>query len=421
MTRMRKLAVRLAAVSWLLFVTHAAAVAQPQGRWVAAWASAMAPADASSAIPDAELRGATVRQTVRVSVGGRRIRLRLSNDHGPAPLTLASVRVVRSATDPDGALPANAAQRLVTFAGRPSATIPANAYLLSDPIALPVGGGEALIVSIAFDAPPARQTLHHLALTTGHVAPGDQAASPTLTGARTTDHWHQLAAVEVKRDPAQAGEAIAVLGDSITDGHGATRDGDDRWTDVLAARLRQDPAFDGVSVLNLGIAGNRLMRDGGAPSGLARLDRDVFSQSGLTTLIVLIGVNDLGLISREGPVTPQARAAAVDGVIAGYGQIIARAHARGVRVIGATLPPFGGTPVYRSDAAADADRRQVNTWIRATGRFDAVIDFDAVLRDPAAPQRLLPAYDTGDHLHPSTAGYRAMGEAVPLSILTSRR
>jgi lysophospholipase L1-like esterase len=214
--------------------------------------------------------------------------------------------------------------------------------------------------------------------------------------------------------------AVVTLGDSITDGSGAGVDVYERWPDVLAARLQADPRTKGVSVLNVGIGGNKLLKDGSGQAALARLDRDVLTQPGVKALIVLIGINDIGGLSREGEVTPEKRTQVVTGLIAAYRQIVTRAHERGIRVMGATILPCGGTKVYRSDADADADRQAVNAWIRGSGVFDAVLDFDQVTRDPAHPERLLPAYDSGDQLHPSPAGYRAMGEAVVIGALVKR-
>lgn len=381
-------------------------------RWVGVWATAVMPADEGSALPNEALSDATLRQRVRVSADGRRIRLRLTNDHGTAPMRLAGVHVALAA-DKAGAITPGT-DHAVTFAGRTEASVAAGAYALSDPVDLPVKAGQSLAISIHFQGAPARQTLHHMALTTGWLAPGDQTAATSLADAKPVSHWWQIAGVEAERD----GGAVAVLGDSLTDGHGLATDADGRWTDVLADRLHASGSS--LSVLNLGIAGNRLTRDGSGISGLARLDRDILSQSGLKTMILFEGTNDLGMISREGPVTPQVRARTVQAVIDGYQQVIARAHARGVRVIGATLMPFTGTGFYRSDADADADRQAVNRWIRTAGQFDGVIDFDAVVRDPAAPDHLAAAFDSGDHLHPSPAGYRALGQAVPLELLKSR-
>jgi lysophospholipase L1-like esterase len=393
----------------LLACALLAAPAQAAPRWVGVWATAVMPADAGSALPDEALRDATLRQRVRVTADGRRIRLRLTNDHGTAPLVLGGVHVALAA-DKTGKI-APGTDRAVTFAGRREAEIAAGAYALSDPVELPIKAGQSLNISIHFTGAPAGQTLHHMSQTTGWLAPGDQAAAATLSDAKPVTHWWQIAGVEAEGE----GAAVAILGDSLTDGHGATLDADDRWPDVLADRLKT--AGVKLSVLNLGISGNRLTRENSGPSGLSRLDRDILSQPGLATVILFEGTNDLGKISREGPVTPEVRARTVRAVIEGYQQVILRAHARGVRVLGATLMPFGGTNFYRSDADAEADRQAVNTWIRTSGKFDGVIDFDAVVRDPAAPERLSARYDLGDRLHLSPAGYRALAEAAPLALL----
>lgn len=398
----------LLACAMLAAPAHAAPP-KPSEHWVGIWATAVMPADAGSALPDEALRDATLRQRVKVLGEGRRIRLRLTNDHGTAPLILGAIHVALA----DGTAGATApgSDRVVTFAGRAEASIPTGTYALSDPVDLPVTSGQSLSISLYFRAAPARQTIHHMALTSGQLASGDQTAAASLAGAKPVTHWWQIAAVEAEGE----GGAVAVLADSLTDGHGLATDSDARWTDVLAQRLKASGSK--LSVLNLGIAGNRVVRDGAGISGLARLDRDVLSQPGLTTMILFEGVNDLGSISRDGPVTPEIRARTVQGLIDGYRQVILRAHARGVRVIGATLLPFTGTGFYRSDADADADRQAVNTWIRTSGQFDGVIDFDAVVRDPAAPERLAARYDLGDHLHLSPAGYRALAQAVPLALL----
>ena len=216
--------------------------------------------------------------------------------------------------------------------------------------------------------------------------------------------------------PRPGAGSVVVLGDSITDGHGATTNGNDRWTDVLASRLQQSPATRNIGVFNAGIGGNHLLTDGLGPNALARFDRDVLAPAGVRWLIVFEGVNDLGGLTRTGEVPPAEHAALVQRLIAAYQQIIARAHAHGLRVIGATITPYAGSDYYHPGPLNEKDRQTLNDWIRATGHFDAVIDFDAVVRDPHQPDHLLPAYDCGDHLHPSPAGYRAMGEAISLSL-----
>jgi lysophospholipase L1-like esterase len=230
------------------------------------------------------------------------------------------------------------------------------------------------------------------------------------------EHWYFISAVDVAAT-AKA-ESIAILGDSITDGHGATVDGNNRWPDVLARRLQSASATKALSVLNLGTGGNRLLLDGLGPNALARLDSDVLVQAGIRSLIVLEGVNDIGLLARTAEVPPAAHEALVRGAIGAYEQIVTRAHTHGIQVIGATILPFVGSEYYHPGPASEADRQAINQWIRAAGHFDAFIDFDKLTRDPEHPDRLLPAFDCGDHLHPSPAGYAAMAEAIPLSLFS---
>ncbi len=217
-------------------------------------------------------------------------------------------------------------------------------------------------------------------------------------------------------DAAGAAGSVVAIGDSITDGYGVLPERNTRWTDVFAARLRATPATRRIGVVNAGIGGNRVLLDGLGPNLLARFDRDVIARSGVRWAIVLAGVNDIGVLTRDAPATPARHAALVAQVTAGYRQIVARAHAHGIRVIGGTVTPFGGNGYYHPGPASEADRQAINAFIRGSGLFDAVVDFDRLLRDPSQPDRLNPAYDSGDHLHPSEAGYRAMGEAVPLTL-----
>jgi lysophospholipase L1-like esterase len=243
---------------------------------------------------------------------------------------------------------------------------------------------------------------------------GDQVSASDLSGAQTAPRWLVLAGIEVFAPEARA---VAVLGDSITDGYGVQPDTNLRWTDHLAARLHADPAAGAVAVLNAGIGGNRLLNDGLGPNALARFERDVLSQPGVTHLVVLEGVNDLGTLTRDAPGTPERHAALVAQATEALRQIVLRARGRGIVAIGATILPYGASALYHPDAVNEADRQAINAWIRAPGHFDAVIDFDAALRDPANPFRLNPALDSGDGLHPSLEGYRAMAAAVPLELL----
>ncbi len=212
--------------------------------------------------------------------------------------------------------------------------------------------------------------------------------------------------------------AVAVLGDSITDGRGSTTNGNDRWTDFLTRRLQASPTTRRVGVLNVGTGGNRLLLDGLGPSALARFDRDVIAQTGVKYAIVLEGVNDLGTLSQDGEPSADDYAALVARVTGAYRQMAARAHAHGIKLYGATILPGGGMTTYVWTAQSENARNSINHWIRTSGIFDAVIDLDAIVRDPAQPDRLRPDYDSGDHLHPSPAGYRAMAAAAPLSLFT---
>jgi lysophospholipase L1-like esterase len=239
-------------------------------------------------------------------------------------------------------------------------------------------------------------------------------SAPELPAAQSIDHWYFLSGVDVGVETAAA--AVVALGDSITDGHGATTNGNDRWPDVLAARLQRNPASRRVSVLNEGIGGNRLLADGTGPNALARFDRDVLAQDGVRYLIVLEGINDIGTLTRTKVASEAQHDELVRQLIEAYRQITLRAHAHGIRVIGATILPFTGSDYYHPSPANETDRTLVNAWIRAPGHFDAVLDFDKVAADPAHPERLRADYDIGDHLHPSPAGYRAMADAIPLEL-----
>jgi len=263
---------------------------------------------------------------------------------------------------------------------------------------------------------PAEVTGHPGSRTTSYLQPGEAVSAPDLPQAVRVDHWYFVSGVDVLAD-ASAG-AIALLGDSITDGRGSTTNGNDRWPDVLARRLHASAATTQAAVLNLGIGGNRLLRDGLGPNALARLDRDVFARPGIRWLVVLEGINDIGTAaSAKAKGEPAATA---DDIIGAYVQIIDRAHAHGIRVYGATIMPFEGfTYAGYFTPGGEADRQRVNAWIRTGGRFDGVIDFDAAARDPEHPSRLSPAVDGGDHLHPSAAGYRLMAEAIDLSLFAT--
>lgn len=353
---------RLAVLALLLGWAAAAGSAAPASRWSAAWAAAMQPLEGAARVPDAWLTGATVRQFVRVTAAGRRVRLRLSNAFGTAPLALVGVHVARAdAVHPTGAIAA-ASDRPVLFDGRPDVVIPPGAEWLSDPVDLPVAPLATVALSLRLAAAPAEQTGHIASHATSFFAPGDRLAAPDMAGAATAEHWLALAGVEVDEAP---GGVVAALGDSITDGSHSVTDANGRWPDILAdalaTRLAHPPA-----VLNLGIGGNRVLLDGVGPNMLARLERDVLSQPGLTTVVLLEGINDIGTLTRAGPVGAQEHAALVLRLIGAYAQTVARAPARGdgdrrhaVAVRGCRLLPPGPRRGGRPDRGQPLDSRRL--------------------------------------------------------------
>ncbi|AGH50137.1 lysophospholipase L1 [Sphingomonas sp. MM-1] len=383
-----------------------------EARWVGSWAASQQIPEPRNALDPADLRDATLRQIVRLSAGGKTIRVRLSNAFGTAPLRFSRVHV---APGRPGSPRIDAARgRIVTFAGRQDVIVPAGASWLSDPIDLAVPPLGSVAISFHLPDPPAQQTGHPGSRTTSYLVHGDQVDAAELPDAKTVDRWYQIAGIDVAAGKGSA--AIVTLGDSITDGAGSTTNANDRWPDILAQRLQASQTTRHLSVLNHGIGGNRLLIDGLGPNALARFDRDVLAQPGVRYLVLLEGVNDLGGLTREAPATPAQRADLVHRITATYAQIVARARAAGVKAIGATILPYGGSEYYHPDAGAEADRQAINAWIRTPGNFDAVVDFDAATRDPARPDRLRADYDSGDGLHPSPAGYRAMADAVPLGL-----
>lgn len=411
----RKHTAKLCAAFLLGWLACTGAAAQT-AHWVGSWACSQQQPEPQNALAPEDLRDATLREVVHLSIGGDQIRMHISNAFGSEPLHLTAVHVARPGTERgtiDGSIDAST-DRALTFGGKPDVTVPAGAEYISDPIAFPVAAFSDLAVSLHYDQPPAQQTGHPGSRATSYVVRGDKVSSARLDDVKRVEHWYQVSGVDVLA-PAQAA-AIVTLGDSITDGHGSTTDGNNRWPDLLARRLHSDSRLSTMSVLNEGIGGNRLLLDGLGPNALARFDRDVLAQPGVRYLIVLEGVNDLGMLTRDHDASSSEHDALVHNILSAYQQIALRAHAHGIRVIGATILPYDGSDYYHPGPANEADRQTINQWIRSATDFDGVVDFDAVTRDPAHPSRLLPAFDSGDHLHPSPAGYKAMGEAIPFTL-----
>lgn len=381
--------------------------------WVGSWAASQQIPEPRNALPPEALNDATVRQIFHLSIGGGTLRVRLSNAFGTGPLHFASVHIARAVSPASSAI-APESDTALTFAGSPDVTVPAGAEYLSDPISFSVAPLSNLVVSYYLIAAPSRETGHPGSRETTWLLHGNHVSDPELQGTQEVEHWYEVSGVDVLASPDSAG--IVALGDSITDGHATTTNGNNRWTDVLAERLQAEPSTSHISVLNEGTGGNHLLTDGLGPNVLARFDRDVVAQAGVRWVIVFEGINDIGRLSRGSDVPESEHRELVHQIVSAYQQIIARAHAHGIIAIGATITPFAGSGYYHPASASEEDRTEINQWIRAPSNFDAAVDFDEVIRDPAHPDRILPAYDSGDHLHPSPAGYRAMANAIPLTL-----
>lgn len=372
--------------------------------WATSWGSSQMVPNPDSTLPAGTLGGATLRQVVRLSVGGEGVRVRFSNAFGNTPLRIGSAYLGKPRTNATDALAGGG--KALTFAGRPDVTIPAGADWWSDPLPMTAAAFGDLAISVFLPEEPDVQTSHPGSRATSYVLKGDHVADAALPGATPTDHWFFLSGVEVRRCGGIKG--VIAFGDSITDGYGVKPNTNARWTDAFARRLGGR-----VAVVNQGIGGNRILRDGLGPNAIARFERDVLSQAGIGHVILLEGINDIGVLQREAPATAAAQDALIASVTAGYAQMVARAHDRGIKVYGGTVMPFAANGYYHPDAGSERMRQAINAWIRTPGHFDGVIDFDRAMADPKRPDRLAPAYDSGDGLHPSMAGYAAMAELVP--------
>ncbi|WP_076069632.1 SGNH/GDSL hydrolase family protein [Sphingomonas montana] len=393
---MRRLGFHLTLGAMLSLSTPAAAA------WRTAWMAAPFPTT-PVLVPD-DLRvfeRQTVRQTIRVATGGTRLRLRLSNELGGTAVRFAAVHVAK--LDADGRTIAGS-DRAVTFATAAGADIPAGAPLVSDAFALPVAPLDRLAISVVY-RDRATPVAHLLRVAVG---PGDQGSAATLANAVTARAPAIVAALELNQ--ATDGPLIVAIGDSITEGAGSTPGTFRGWPDRLAERFAARPAKHRPVIVNAGISGNRVLRDGAGPNLLARFDRDVLAVPGATHVILMEGINDIGNGEKTGAPVSAAE------LIAAYGQAIARAHAAGLRIIGATLTPYRGAAYFTP--AGEVTRQAVNRWIRTGGAFDGVIDFDRVVVDPADPSRIRAAFHPGDHLHPNDAGYAAMAAAIDPALFT---
>ena len=403
-----------AAVPAALLGAGPAAAAGRGRRWMHTWV-AMPQLTEPGNLPPAPFTGTssvlvdtTLRQTVHVTVAGSRLRVRFSNAFGGAALPLTSAAVALPAGGKAGVsaiVPESS--RPLTFGGRSSVVVPVGANVVSDPVDLPVSSGANLTITtyLASGQASLNLTSHPGSRTTTYLVNGNFVLSPDLSGAATVAHWYLISGVEVLG----GAPAIAIVGDSLTDGRGSTTDGNDRWPDQLFARRPR------TAVLNQAAGGNRVLNDGLGPNVLARLDRDVLATSGVDRMLIFEGVNDIGTAAA----TETAQKQVTDDLLFAFEQVVLRAHARDITVYGATITPFGGNTGYDDpDGLRERSRQAVNAAIRRGRLFDEFADFDIAARDPADPRRLNPAYDVGDHLHLNPTGYGALAAAVPLRWLS---
>lgn len=397
----------LAGLFLFIALVTSPAVAGPPDHWVGTWATSPV------ALPNTDNKygaeEATYREIVHISLGGDTARIILTNEFGLDPLTIsaASIALHTTGTEID---PATA--HAITFGGRSSVTLPPGALVVSDPTSLRLPPLSDVAVSITVPAQPIQQVTHHsFANQTSYAAPGSVASEKSLASSTEITNWPFLKGIDVRASGDSA--AIVAFGDSITDGARSTRDTNQRWPDILARRLQADKKTRNLGILNQGIGGNRILHDVTGPGALARFDRDVLAQAGVKYLVILESINDIG--HAMDPAKPYDVVSA-DDLIAGLGQLAARAHTHAIKVYGATLTPYVGAKY--SSPAGEQMRQAINQWIRTTNLLDGFIDFDKATQDPANPSVFSSTADGGDHLHPSDAGYKEMGESIDLKLFT---
>jgi lysophospholipase L1-like esterase len=404
---MKKLLLAIFTFSCLWSTGQAQAYSNPRGDkspWVTAWSAA-------PDSPGSPLSNKTIRQVIRTSIAGNKVRLRFSNLFGAAPITIASVHLARHES---GSAIKPKTGRSITFGGKGTVTIEKGSDLLSDTVEFPVAALEELAVSIYLPEAIEYSTIHSTAIQTAYIAHGNVADKEIFPAGETDTSRFFLTDVEVETK--NNSRAFVVMGDSITDGVGSTEDGNSRWPDKLAERLQSEHAFKSVAVVNSGISGNRILNDGAepylGPSELKRFDRDVLNKPGIRWVLVLSGGNDISAARVLGTSRDKVSARKI---IEGMKTLIARARQKGVKIFGATLTPKGGAKWFYPEG--ERMRHEINNWIRTSKAFDGFVDFDKAIQDPSRPERMHPAYDSGDHVHPNDAGYKAMADAIDLAIL----
>ena len=384
--------------------SNSKSVSDKDAVWVGTWSTAPQRVEPHNMPPGPGLSNNTLRQVVRVSIGGDVVRLRFSNVFSQSPVELKTVAIARSVED--GTIDVSS-QKTLKFNNEQSVVMVAGSEVFSDPVNFDLKPGSRLAVTIYFGETSSDLTGHPGSRTTSYILSGDNISSPDFAQAVKTDHWYVINAVDVLASPTSA--AIAVLGNSITDGRGSGTNKQNRWTDILSERLLATPETKHIGVLNMGIGGNCVLRGGLGPTALERFDRDILSQSNVGWLIVSEGINDIGGIQKPEDAGKVARE-----LMNAYDNMVAKAHLHGIYVYGATILPFANS--FYDTEYRQLARDTVNEWIRNSGRFDAVIDFDEVMRNPDEVKTILPDMHDNDFLHPNEAGYKKMGESVELSL-----
>ncbi len=413
----------------LLFLSFAAGVfaqadKEPKGgHWVGTWSAPMASANRGSKLLEvfSPSGNQTIREIVHTTVEGSAVRIRLANTFGSQPLLFEAVYIGKQG---DGAQVANGSNNAVTFGGSKSISVPTGAVAISDSVPLAVAREQNLAISLYMGSGLNSMSVHGSAFTTNYLAGGNAAASESGDAFKTKlTSWFFLSGVDVMASSSVKG-AVVALGDSITDGSGTKTDENKRWTDVLARRFLSGSAENVMSVLNEGYGGNNVITSTPCfgENAVARVDRDVIAQTGVRDVILLEGINDISQpdFAKTGKVRIDLlsclsqRDVTAEQIIAGYKQIITQTHAKGLKIFGATLTPYKGFVGWTQ--AGESKREAVNQWIESSGTYDGVIDFAKAVADPNDPQRFASQYDSGDHLHPSTAGHEAMAKAVDLNL-----
>ncbi len=375
---------------------------QPTTKWVGTWTAAQQLTEPANMPPSPGLSNNTLRQIVHVSIGGNQLRMKFSNQYGSTPVTMNSVHL---AVSTGGSTIQTGTDKALTFEGKEAVTIPVGETVSSDVVNFSISNLENIAVTIYFGSVPSALTGHPGSRTISYIQTGNGINNLSMPTAVTTEHWYIIAGIDVITDDSSKG--IVALGDSITDGRGSTSNANNRWTDNLSRRLRGNPSTSNISVLNQGIGGNAVLSGGLGPTALSRFQRDVLEQSGVRFLILFEGVNDIG---------PSSSVSVATNLIDAYKELISKAHSQNILVYGATITPFGGSQ-YDSNIHEQA-RQTVNSWIRTSGQFDAVIDFDAAVKNPNDQTRLLSTFDSGDHLHLSPAGYEKIAEVIDINLFT---